>query len=871
LHQVEADRAGRTGEQAAVPPKRRGLLSRLVKGPRSPVQELPREAQPMSQESQTLPTGALVDARGERWRVAESIQHDGCATCRLEGAAASNMGVRRTLLLPFDRPRPVPRAQRWRRVGRRRWMLACRALMASDATGGGLRGAGDARLDLFAYQLEPALACAHGARRLLLADEVGLGKTVQAGLLLADLCARAESARCLVLCPAGLCGQWQHELASRFGLEPAVVDLSTLRGLFRRVSAESVPWDRLPLAIASVDFVKRPEVLQGMARIRWDLLVVDEAHLSALAAERAAAVNWLARRSRRVVLLTATPHPGEEGAFDALCRVGRLPGEGPILMFRRTRAGLGLPAARRVRVLALRLSPAERRLHASLRRYTARVWNTGGGDRRAADARLAMIVLAKRAASGPAPLLASLERRLRSLDRRDEEEAGQLLLPLGEADAEGVDDEPGAILAAPGLESRAAEIEALSSLAELARAAVPFDSKVRALVRLLARVRQPAIVFTEYRDALSRVASQLAPDTEVALIHGGLDRRARGDAVRCFTSGSATVLLATDAAAHGLNLQARCRLVIDLDLPWNPVRLEQRIGRVDRIGQRKVVHAIHLVGRGTADAVVLDRLAARTRCARRSLGDAAADPVGSGAEMAIAEAVFNTRAANGLDLASSRPGAPRQEATPEPADTFRRADFSAEAGNEAARLTRLRQLRRRGRIVLQDVVAQLDAASPWWTRLAFHGTGAPRVLVLFRADIVNGRGLLVEQVLIPLEACVGRASASPGSIPLTRLEAAALEAALLTLERLSAGILPGLEAERARETALADVVDAVPVVAVQAGLFDRRALRRAEAAREERAGLRDETGRHVEHLRQAARLLLAEPPRLVLAALVRGA
>jgi hypothetical protein len=838
------------------------------------LQEVQPEGPQMSQEAPLLRSGSLVEARGERWRVVESIGHEGCATCRLVGVAGSNLGVRRALLLPFDRPRAIERVPRSRRVGRRRWVLAFRALMASDATAGGLRGAGDARLDLLDYQLEPALACAHGAARLLLADEVGLGKTVQAGLILADLWARADSTRALVLCPAGLCGQWQHELADRFGLQATVVDLGALRRLFRCASPESVPWDRLPLAIASVDFVKRPEVLQGMAHIRWDLLVVDEAHLSALAAERAAAVNWLARRSRRVALLTATPHPGEAGAFEALCRIGRLGGEGPIVMFRRTRAGLGLPAERRVRILALRLSPAERHLHDWLRRYTGRVWNAGAADRRGADARLAMIVLAKRAASGPAPLLASLERRFRWLDRPDGPVGSQLLLPLGEPDQEDDDDEPGAVLAAPGLASRRTEIEALSNLIGLARTALPFDSKARALTRLLGRIREPAIIFTEYRDALSRAATQLPPGLDAVMIHGGLDRRARNEAVRRFTSGGAAVLLATDAAAHGLNLQARCRLVIDLDLPWNPVRLEQRIGRVDRIGQQKVVHAIHLVGRGTSEAVVVDRLAARSRYARQVLGDAV-DAVGAGAEMATADAVWgqvpHSSKTHDLTPRGTGPGRARySNATPDLIDSFQPGDRSGEAHAEVLRLTRLRQLRARGAGRLQGVIAQIDRTGPWWTRLRFRGAAPPRLLAVFRADIVDRRGLLLEQLLIPLEAGIRHIPASPLSIPLDALAAAARRAAREGLAIVSAAARSRLDAERTREAALSAVVEAVPVVAVQEGLFDRRALRRAEAARDERECLQDETRSRLEGLRRAEWIDLAGPPQPVLVALVRG-
>src|SRR5512133_405166 len=197
----------------------RGVFARRVEdaGPGGP-QELPRGARSMTQESPPFASGALVDVRGLRWRVVESIAHEECTTCRLAGAGASNLGHRRTLLLPFDRPRAVERSVRWRHVGRRRWMVALGALLGNEVTTAGLRGAAHARIDLLPYQLEPALACSRGVTRLLLADEVGLGKTVQAALILADLSRRTDSFRALVLCPAGLCGQWQQELADRFGL-----------------------------------------------------------------------------------------------------------------------------------------------------------------------------------------------------------------------------------------------------------------------------------------------------------------------------------------------------------------------------------------------------------------------------------------------------------------------------------------------------------------------------------------------------------------------------------------------------------------------------------------------------------------------------
>ncbi len=850
----------------------------------------------MSQESLSLRSGTLVEARGERWRVLESIEHGGCATCRLIGVGSSNMGARRALLLPFDHPRPVVASRRWRRVGRRRWVGALRALLASDATANGLRGAARARLDLLEYQLEPALACANGTARLLLADEVGLGKTIQAALILANLCARSDSARALVLCPASLCGQWQEELSARFDLSATIVNLGALRGLFRGAGPEHVPWDRVPLAIASVDFVKRPEVLQGMAHIRWDLLVVDEAHLSALAPERAAAVNWLARRSRRVALLTATPHPGEAGAFEALCRVGRLAGEGPITLFRRTRAGLGLPADRRVRIIRVRLSPAERQLHAALRRYTSRVWKGGPETPEAADARLAMVVLSKRAASGPAPLLASLERRLRWLDRAHDATASQLLLPLGEPDSDDADEEPSSVLAAPGLASRQAELEIVGNLIRLARDALSFDSKGRALTRLLRRVRQPAVVFTEYRDALSRAASLVAEDDRAAIVHGGLDRRARTEAVRAFTRGNAGLLLATDAAAHGLNLQARCRLVVNLDLPWNPVRLEQRIGRVDRIGQRRVVHAIHIVGRGTTEAVVLDRLAVRTARMRRALGDApnlgtpapAPDPraafaPASGepdAEMAVADTVFRARhprARRAADGGVGRPAVSSSSGEEEGEAQLPSGSLRAEADAEVERLTFLRELQEPKPGRRRHDANDLAGLGALWTRLRFRRPHPARLLAIFRAEVVDGRGFLQEQLLVPLEAGVDAVFLPSGSAWLEQLHALgralqprASAAAREELARLEAAVRPRLEAERAREAALSAVSDAVPVAAIQPGLFDRRALRRAEAESDLRARLLEETRGRLLDVDRAAHLQLSMPPELVLLGLVRG-
>jgi SNF2 family DNA or RNA helicase len=185
-------------------------------------------------------------------------------------------------------------------------MHVFRAQLTRGVTFGGLRSAAAAKIDLLGWQLEPALASIRDlAPRMLLADEVGLGKTIQAGLVLAELLARGQLSRAIILTPPGLRNQWADELATRFGIDAAVVDAAALRRQVAALPSGMNPWAVWRVAIASLDFVKRPEVLRGLASLLWDLLVVDEAHQTATARERGVAVDALGTLARRVVLLTA--------------------------------------------------------------------------------------------------------------------------------------------------------------------------------------------------------------------------------------------------------------------------------------------------------------------------------------------------------------------------------------------------------------------------------------------------------------------------------------------------------------------------------------------------------------------------------------
>jgi SNF2 family DNA or RNA helicase len=571
-------------------------------------------------------TGRCVRVRGAQWRVVSVRAYDDCRVVTLAGISPSCAGVMRRILTPFDLVERIERSERPRLIGPRRWRRACRALLAADAPPGSLRIAAAARVELLAWQLEPALAVVRGlATRLLLADEVGLGKTIQAGLIVAELMARGAIDRMLVLTPAGLREQWAEELTTRFAIDARPVDGRTLRRMTGTLPVGVNPWTTLTAAIASMDYVKRPEVLPAVVARRWDLVILDEAHGVAGDSERQYAAQRLTSTAAYVLLLTATPHNGDRRAFAALTRLGKVADE-ELLVFRRTRADVGIGTRRRTHRLRVLPTADERRIHAWLRRYADAVRReTSGGVR---DLSLALSVLHKRAFSSAWSLAQSVHRRCDALSSvEDASASAQLTLPLADPDGEltPADDAP-PWPAGVGLGDAARERRMLDVLTSIADGIEGRESKLRALIRLLRRVGEPAIVFSEYRDTLLHVQRHL-PSPSVVL-HGGLAREERAAVLAAFANRSPPLLLATDAAAEGLNLHHTCRVVINLELPWNPMRLEQRVGRVDRIGQPRRVHAFHLVAAGTGEERIWIRLKERINSARRDIG--APDPLGNG-------------------------------------------------------------------------------------------------------------------------------------------------------------------------------------------------------------------------------------------------
>jgi hypothetical protein len=225
---------------------------------------------------------ARVRIRRQWWTVKSWTAHQDCRAVRVSGSDRVHGATDRTFLLPFDRIESAPATSGVRAVGRRGWWHEVAHAYLRTCPFGGLRSAARAAIHLLPFQLEPALAVLRHARlRVLIADEVGLGKTVQAGILLAELSSRDDGFRGLVLCPAGLREQWRRELASKLSLDTTLADASWLASSARDLPADISPWPLPGVYVASLDLVKRPEVLRALEDTTWDLLVIDEVHTSA--------------------------------------------------------------------------------------------------------------------------------------------------------------------------------------------------------------------------------------------------------------------------------------------------------------------------------------------------------------------------------------------------------------------------------------------------------------------------------------------------------------------------------------------------------------------------------------------------------------
>lgn len=419
--------------------------------------------------------------------------------------------------------------------------------------------------------------------RAILADEVGLGKTVEAGLILKEYRIRGLVRRALILTPASLTGQWREEMATKFALPFSVL----------RTPAD---WERHPLLIASLDTAKRlPHRATAQAR-PWDLVIVDEAHRL----RNRFSGNWrfVAGLSKKyMLLLTATPvqndmdelfnlvsllKPGALHTYDGFLeryvgsRDHRAPARVPELRDRlrevmiRHRRGVAFPLPpRRVHSLPVRLGPAERGLYDGVTEFVRDAYGSPSG-RLPWTARLTLIVLQREIGSSTFAVAETLGRLA----------SGPLFGP--------------------------AERERLEALRTEAQS-IQENAKATVLVRFLRTMDEKVLVFTQYVRTLRYLKAVLqSAGHRVAVYHGGLPPREKDAAVRAFRE-DRDIFLSTEAGGEGRNLQF-ARTVANYDLPWNPLRIEQRIGRVHRLGQAREVHVVNLWAEDTVEAYLLELL-----------------------------------------------------------------------------------------------------------------------------------------------------------------------------------------------------------------------------------------------------------------------
>jgi len=531
--------------------------------------------------------------------------------------------------------------------------------------------------------------------RFLLADDPGAGKTIMAGLLLKELKLREAVERILVLCPAPLTIQWQDELLRWFG-EPFDI-------IFSAIDQQQLvnPWQRSAQVISSMDYAKQDDVRERVWQQRWDLVIIDEAHKCSAYTKRYSnrgdevektkryqLAEHLAANADNLLLLTATPHHGDDDRFAHFIRLldsdlfpepHRVGEKAAQIRTSILRLGSDCPWAlrrlkedltdlhgrrlfpdRHAHTVTFRLNREEYDLYKAVTAYINEFLPQATGRRKASVA-LARTVFQRRLASSTMAIYRSLVRRLEKqqalLKELEELSPGQrqrrLALLQGRlSDAEQEEDDldeaardqfTDEFTSALELDQLKAEIAALQELVARARRVRDHarDSKLTALQECLAKAefgelsdgRGRLLIFTEHRDTLTHLRRHLEQwGYSTCEIHGGMNPRERRRAQEEFRT-ARQICVATEAAGEGINLQF-CRLMINYDMPWNPTRLEQRLGRIHRIGQEREVHAFNFVagesedGQPIIEGQILRRLLWKLDQMRTVLADRVFDVIG---------------------------------------------------------------------------------------------------------------------------------------------------------------------------------------------------------------------------------------------------
>jgi superfamily II DNA or RNA helicase len=509
--------------------------------------------------------------------------------------------------------------------------------------------------------------------RFLLADDPGAGKTIMAGLYIKELQLRRAADRVLIVTPANLRPQWQRELSERFDIECVQMD----RALFDSSPTQN-PWDLHDFIIVSRDFMKAEGILDSFvaAERDWDLAIVDEAHgftmhvdtkgLINKKSDRYKAAERIAEKAHRLILLTATPHSGKNESLWGLLRLldpdaygDRCPKDIELndQQYRKVPKeemvdlrGEKLFKPRHPHTIEYELEGPELDLYDAVTEFVSKKLVEIRGETAGRGAGFALTAMQRRLASSVRAIRLTLDRRVRRLEKaledvpaylRNHKAFQQSMFP-DEEEAGDLDEEELWRLEEKALEqwlpeteeALRLELEESDRLLAMAEETEQAGTE-RKLNELLGVVNAQGLVddpskklliFTEHRDTLRYLVEKLEPKFEVAQIHGSLRLGERIEAERYFRE-RAQIMVATEAAGEGINLQF-CHLMVNYDIPWNPNRLEQRMGRIHRIGQTQDVHIFNLVATNTREGYVLATILKKIEKMGETMGDSIFDVVG---------------------------------------------------------------------------------------------------------------------------------------------------------------------------------------------------------------------------------------------------
>ncbi|UZO94933.1 helicase-related protein [Roseomonas mucosa] len=640
--------------------------------------------------------GTLVAARDREWVVLPGSDAPDLLRLRPLGGAEEDQTL---IYLPLEpvtpRPATFPLPAPARTGAQAAALLLRDALRLKLRAGAGpFRSFGNISVEPRAYQLVPLLmALKMDTIRLLIGDDVGIGKTVEAGLIARELLDRGEIARLAVICPPHLCEQWQGELASKFAIQSEIVRTGTAGRLERGLPQGQSIFDVHPFTVVSLDYIKSDRRRDEFLRACPEFVIVEEAHASVGTGgdERNQRLTLLrglaAKQDRHMVHLTATPHSGDETAFHNLLgllqpdfRTLQGMADGPARQQLRERLALHFVQRRRADIAEWReagsvfpdrqtaedtytLSGEWGRLFDEVLDYArAMVGRTEGESiLRQRMSWWAALALLRCVSSSPASAAVALATRLRSVEGATEGEQVQALDEQGAsavmdgdaADSLSLEDAAPAGLSGEGINTSEGVVALRNLLARAEALRGPDrDPKLRLLI---ARTREligegfRPVIFCRFIQTAHYVAQYLAAALDPAQHHveviTGLlppeERRERINALVAVAQDKLPVLVATDCLSEGINLQAVFSAVVHYDLSWNPTRHEQREGRVDRFGQpEKAVRALMLYGENNpVDGAVLRVIVRKAERIRRDLGVAVPVPADTNK---VTEAILRT-------------------------------------------------------------------------------------------------------------------------------------------------------------------------------------------------------------------------------------